>query len=302
MLGNGGRLVRRGKACLIAACLVGLNFSGAAGAVQPTTYSYDGLGRVRQVTFPDNSSVTYVYDSAGNRVEALRTSSVIHVTRPSVLRTLANNAGYTGTAGAHYTFVVDAGVTIVGTPGGGRGIDTGTWPSDAVLVLIVNGTIYGGGGNGGAGSNSGAGSAGTSGGNAIYCNAPITIVLNSGGVLQAPGGGGGGGGYSVGTGSGTVGGDGGGGGFPNGLGGAGSSGTSSDVAAAGAAGTMSGGGLGGTSGPPGGKGGDAGLPGISGSGSTGAGGARGTTGYAIRKAGNAVVVTNNGGTIVGPIA
>ena len=301
MLLSGGR-IRHGGTWLFALCLAGLSFTSVVQAVQPTTYSYDGLGRVRQVTFPDNSSVTYVYDSAGNRVEALRTSSVIHVTTPSVLRTLANNAGYTGTAGAHYTFVVDAGVTLSGTPGGGRGIDTGTWPSDAVLVLIVNGTIYGGGGNGGNGSNSGAGSAGTSGGNAIYCAAPITIVLNSGAVLQAPGGGGGGGGYSSGTGTGTVGGDGGGGGFPNGLGGTGTTGGSGDLHPNGAPGTMSGGGLGGASGPPGGKGGDAGLPGISGSSSTGAGGARGAAGYAIRKNGNAVVVTNNGGTIIGPVA
>ena len=59
--------------CIGAFCL-----AGAANAVQPTTYTYDGLGRVRLVTFPDNSTVVYNYDSAGNRVQADRAARANH--------------------------------------------------------------------------------------------------------------------------------------------------------------------------------------------------------------------------------
>lgn len=284
-----------------AAAVAGVSAVAATDALAGTTsYKYDDLGRVIRVDNADGSQTIYTYDAADNRTQTT-TAAPIHVTTVSNLRTLANAAGYAGGAGANYSFVVDSGVTIMGNAGGGKGIDTGTWPADAVLTLTISGTVYGGGGNGGAGSNSGAGAAGGSGGNAIFCSAPISIIVNSSGILQGPGGGGGGGGYTL-SGSNTTGGDGGGGGFPNGTGGAGSSGNTLDAVKNGAAGTTSGGGLGGTGGgPAGGNGGGAGLPGIVGTSSTGAGGARGVTGYAIRKSGNTVNVVNNG-TIVGPIA
>jgi YD repeat-containing protein len=44
--------------------------------VAPTTYVYDGVGRLQQVTNPDQTIVTYAYDQAGRQVtEVLADSS-----------------------------------------------------------------------------------------------------------------------------------------------------------------------------------------------------------------------------------
>ncbi len=383
-------------ASLAVALLVG--WAGAARAIPPTTYAYDGLGRITQVVMPDGSAITYQYDSAGNRVRQVRamvvnhapvanadtittayqtattfdprandtdpendalsitavttpshgtatstatsvtytpasgysgadsfsytisdghgntatatvsvtvqsqsSATIIQVTAASVLRTLANNAGYTGSAPGNYEFDVASGVTVTGGANAGRAIDTGTWPTGSTLTLVVSGNVYGGGGTGGAGSATGSGSGGGTGGDAVYAQAPITITVNTGASLKSGGGGGGGGGYQNNSGQGTVGGDGGGGGFPNGAGGAGSAGTVHDQAIAGGAGTTAGGGsTAGESGPPGGAGGGAGQAGTAGTTATGAGGSAGAAGYAVRKNGNTVTVTNNG-TVTGTI-
>jgi YD repeat-containing protein len=278
-----------------------------------TTYKYDDLGRLVQVTTPSSRKTSYTYDKADNRIQVATTSSsssssssgptVINVTAASNLRTLANNAGYTGTAGANYQFVVASGVTIMGAAGAGKGIDTGTWPSGSSISLVISGNVYGGGGNGGAGNNSGSGYAGGGGGDAIYVQAPISITVNAGASIKSGGGGGGGGSSQsfTGMGGGTVGGDGGGGGFPNGLGGAGTTGTYADPVAPGSPGTTSGGGAGGAGGPLGGNGGGAGSAGSAGSTSTNPGGAGGAAGYAIRKNSQTVTFTNNG-TVTGTVA
>lgn len=311
-------LSRRGLVAGAAVTAVsGLSVLAASGARSgDTTYQYDALGRVINVAYPDGAQISYQYDHAGNRILVTKVAgsgsssssssssssggggTIIQVTGASNLRTLANAAGYTGASPGNYQFNVASGVTVIGAAGGGKGIDTGTWPSGSTLSLVVSGNVYGGGGNGGAGSNSGAGSAGSAGGDAVYVQASITVTINAGGTVQSGGGGGGGGGYA--TGSGTVGGDGGGGGFPNGSGGAGSSGTVHDTAVAGAPGTTSGGGAGGSSGPPGGGGGNAGMAGANGTSGVGAGGTGGAAGYAIRKNGNTVTYSNSG-TINGSV-
>ena len=223
-------------------------------------------------------------------------ATIINVTAASNLRTLANNAGYTGSASAIYQFVVPAGTTILGGINGGRGIDTGTWPAGVTIALVVNGNVYGGGGGGGSGNGSGNGSPGTSGGDAVYAQVPITITVTSGGSVKSGGGGGGGAGNSY-----TCGGGGGGGGFPNGLAGLGSTNNTYHCPTpAGQVGTTSGGGAGGIGpGPSGGAGGAPGSAGAAGLGQIGQGGAGGASGYAIRNNGNAVTV-NNSGTISGP--
>lgn len=243
-------------------------------------------------------------------------------TGPVNLRALADAAGYSGVQNANITFQVASGVTIMGAPGtaaqgGGRGIDTGIWPSSnhvIALALQISGKVYGGGGGGGNGAFGAPASLGTVGGDALYCQETLAVTVNAGGEFKTGGGGGGGGGAWTSTfidGEGQpetthYGGGRGGGGFPNGTGGA--------------PGTTSGGGAG-QAGPPcgvgtrvngnGGAGGGAASAGSAGTGPTGSGGTFGGTtwfawgpagggqpGYAIRKNGKAVSVTNNG-TIVG---
>lgn len=244
------------------------------------------------------------------------------------LRTVADANGYTGLSDATITFKVQSGVTIRGLgstqnsgAAGGYGIDTGSWPTSdytITLTLIVEsgGIVDGGGGGGGIGS----GQAGSAGGDAVYCRVPITITINSGGTVRS-GGGGAGGGARYNTGGSPedrelVGGGGGGGGAPNGSGGTGTNGNTGvgSTGGDGNFGTTSGGGTGGAagsvsgptrSGGAGGTGGTYGAAGANGGnasgGITATGGTGGPAGYAVRKNGFTVPVTNNG-TMTGTAA
>jgi hypothetical protein len=231
------------------------------------------------------------------------------------LRTVANTAGYTGTSDATITFKVPNAVVCRGLAGkpGGFGIDTGTWPTGSytiALTLIVEsgGIVDGGGGNGGTGGNGGPGGTGGTGGDAIYVRVPMTggITINSGGTVRRGGGGGGGGGgqtrflrdsetgeYQEDA---SVAGGTGGGGFPNG-----SPGGTTSGGGTGGSGTALGTGMSGA----GGNGGGASTTATGGSAATGTntfgihwgnytGGGIGAPGFAVRKNGNTVTVTNNG--------
>lgn len=222
------------------------------------------------------------------------------------LRTLADTAGYTGLSDATITFRVPSGVLVQGLGGGGKGIDTGTWPDSAYtididLVVQGGGKVYGGGGRGGNGGSGSYGEGGFAGGDAIYCRTPLDITIDSSGEVKAGGGGGGGGNGSM-TGFPepvSRGGGGGGGGFPNGSGGGAGSGDTG-TANAGSPGTVSGGGAGGSGASGGGTVGGAGG-GAATAGSSGGFNSGGAAGYAVRKNGLTVPVTNNG-TMTGTAA
>ncbi|MCA8887146.1 MAG: hypothetical protein KDA35_10980, partial [Hyphomonadaceae bacterium] len=263
--------------------------AGGSVSVSPsatTTYTLTLTGPGGIVT----RQVTVSVDPGFNQTIAITGSGPVN------LRTLASTAGYNGQQNANVTFTLGSGVTITGTPGeladGGPGIDSGGWPNELntiVIALQIDGTVYGGGGGGGDGTQ---GSLGGAGGDAIYCRLPLSITVNSGGVVRA-GGGGGKGGVTSPPPLERWGGGGGGGGAPNGLGGTGGTGTTSD-GQPGSPGTVSGGGAGGA---PAGAGATAGSAGGAFATSGGGGSA---AGYAIRKNGFTVPVTNNG-TITGTV-
>lgn len=253
-----------------------------------------------------------IYKQATVTVSPPIFSATIAVTgsSPVNLRTLANTAGYNGAMNASVIFQVGSGVTITGAagaPSGGIAIDSGTWPTGTYSITValqVSGSVLGGGGAGGAGGGIGDGEQGGLGGDAVYCRLPMSVTVNSGGAIKSGGGGGGGGGaYDISPpfpDPETRGGGGGGGGAPNGPAGAGGMG-SIVGGLSGSAGTTGGGGAGAASSGGAGAGGNGGNYGT-----TGAAGGDGSytrgngnvAGYAIRKNGNTVPVTNNG-TITG---
>lgn len=276
-------------------------------------YEYDALGRLVRVTYDNGATIEYSYDLAGNRRVVTRSASppppfnttiAITGTGPVNLRALADANGYTGLRPATVLFTLANTVTITGAAGGGVGITTGAWPTESyaiALSLQISGIVRGGGGNGGEGGGMGnSAMPGGAGGDAISCLTPISIIVNSGGQVRAGGGGGGGGGMGEGGWPEPeyYGGGGGGGGSPNGAGGpggnapngGGGAGGSGSVAAGGAGGSAMNAGVGGA-------GGAIAAAGANGSGwlsPPAPGGAGGAAGYAIRKNGRTVPVTNNG--------
>ena len=297
----------------------------ARGGASAQQYTYDSLGRLRTVTYPDGSTVTYSYDAAGNRTEVVRAgpssgfNQTIQITGtgPVNLRTLADNAGYNGAQNATVVFQVGNTITISGTAGAGGGaggvaIDSGTWPTGSYIITLTlevlnGGTVRGGGGGGGDGggdTNSGGSPAtnGGAGGDAIYCRLPMAVNVNSGGVVRAGGGGGRGGNENTWAFGESNGGGGGGGGAPNGFGGGGGVGgiVAGEEGGPGSPGTASGGGAGGAGGNAHGYFSPAQAGGNGGNYGSAGGLSGGAAGYAVRKNGHAVTV-NNSGTITGTV-
>ena len=295
--------------------VTGYDYSLSGGAWIPlgnvTSYSLGGLtastGYTVDVRARDAAGLVSTVRSGSFSTAApppFTATIAVNGAAPVDLRALANAAGYNGADNANITFQVAAGVTIMSATNGAVAIDTGTWPTGSFtinLTLQVSGNVYGGGGKGGSDSG---GTAATAGGDAIYCRTPLAITVNSGGSIKGGGGGGGKGGFAIGGSPifPTVNGGNGGGGFPNGAAGGVNAG----------AGTTSGGGAGGPGssflngqGGAGGAGGGAGATGATGgngvnaTGATNPGATGGAAGYAVRKNGNSVTVTNNG-TIAGP--
>ena len=109
----------------------------------------------------------------------------IEVTKAANLRDLADQAGYDGHSPVNLRFVVPEKTTVVGKPGGGIGIDTGVWPENAIVTLIVKGNVYGGGGNGGNGGPMPMATAGSAGGDAIYVRSLVSIAIAKDGSVAA---------------------------------------------------------------------------------------------------------------------
>ena len=58
----------------LAAASLFLMLGVSAAQAGETAYTYDSVGRLTKVTYPDGGVVEYDYDKAGNRIEVRRTS------------------------------------------------------------------------------------------------------------------------------------------------------------------------------------------------------------------------------------
>ena len=63
------KAVVSGTVLILCAALDVTPFAAYAGAAGANAYTYDGLGRVRSVTYSNGSTVSYTYDQAGNRTQ-----------------------------------------------------------------------------------------------------------------------------------------------------------------------------------------------------------------------------------------
>jgi YD repeat-containing protein len=71
-----GIVLRRALVCG-AAVVLSLALA-ASGNAQAVTYSYDGLGRIVTVTYPDGKQIVYSYDAAGNRTQHVVSASTVN--------------------------------------------------------------------------------------------------------------------------------------------------------------------------------------------------------------------------------
>jgi YD repeat-containing protein len=268
-----------------------LTVTGVSGASHgSTSYASYGVSYIPNSGYSGSDSFTYsISDGHGGSSSATVFVTVspppvttIYVTDSNNLRSLANAGGYNGASGASFDFIVPSGTEIDGAGGGGTALDTGYWPSGVNLHLIVNGTVFGGGGNGGDAHCDwrNTGDDGGNGGTGIDVHAPITITVN--GTVLGGGGGGAGANAYLDQGIYTECGGGGGGGLPNGNGGSPGGGTPNPGTGDVNWGMTSGG----SGGSPGGGGSEAT--------GWGGGGAPGGPGDGIRPNGYAVTLNGSG--------
>lgn len=116
-------------------------WSGTAGT---ETYTYDALGRMRTITFPDGTKSTYDYDAAGNRLSvATGTDSAAPSAPTSLVATASSSttvnlswgaAADTGGSGlAGYRIYRNGSTTALGSSAGTTYTDT-TTVSDQVTA------------------------------------------------------------------------------------------------------------------------------------------------------------------------
>lgn len=87
--------LKRARKSLFFEAMVVAFFATAAPAVsqQTVTYSYDELGRVSRVVYPDGKIIMYTYDATGNRTQQLIVNNQSPVAVSDYLY-LDNNGGY----------------------------------------------------------------------------------------------------------------------------------------------------------------------------------------------------------------
>lgn len=242
------KLLIRGNAALVGSALLFPPFAHA----QSTTYTYDELGRLKTVTYPGGTVVTYDYDAAGNRISVVTSTSFTPVTHTY---TTPGTFSETVPAGASLVTITVDGAGAGGSKSSGIGVFDGSGGGGGSRAILLNRAVL-----------------------SAEWNTTLPYVVGAGGAggttSNAPGANGG-----ASTVSGTLNGSGisvnAGGGFFNQTGGTASGGTTNIPGGAGAVGTsVSGAGGGGAGGGAGGAGGS--VRGGGGGGSYQAGG-NGTT-------------------------
>lgn len=259
----------------------GWSMQDETGAVAPATVQVTRLKAGPDIIVVDADEVLFNFSAPGvsddpNVRNIIIDSDILNVN----MRTAYDSLYPTPVAGNIVVCRINPGVTVGSAGAGAEAFTIGTWPVGVVLVLIVQGYLYGAGGAGGYGGGMAGGASlnggpGTAGGTALLTTTALKVEL-PGRIWSGGGGGGGGGRKGI---------------FPAGGGGGGGAGrvpgvggptTTTTFGDTGTTETGGAGGLGISDGGVGGAGGNLGNPGNAGvqSGS-GVGGAGGAAGYSI---------------------
>ena len=71
---------RRSLLAHISAAALTAGWAGRDAFAANVTYTYDNIGRLKTVTYPDGTTITYSYDAAGNRTSVVQNLIQVHAT------------------------------------------------------------------------------------------------------------------------------------------------------------------------------------------------------------------------------
>ena len=109
---NQRRGVKAVAVLLTSLAVVAAAIAATSASSGDTKYKYDSLGRVVEVFYPDNTKITYAYDQAGNRTQAI---AVLNATSSSASSSSGANVAPVCTSQSNTITGIPSGVTATVT-------------------------------------------------------------------------------------------------------------------------------------------------------------------------------------------